>query len=113
MDTTMQIVSAFNLKGNAVSCEPFGHGRINSTYIIATDADKQYVLQLINKNVFKQPDKLMDNAAGVTEYLRKHSDGKYTTLRYMKDKEIGKQADFIVCSADYAQKQVYLRGTAL
>lgn len=86
----MQTVLAFKMKGNPVSCEIFGHGRINSTFIISTDSGRQYVLQMINRNVFKQPDKLMDNTAAVTEYLRKHSDGKYTTLRYMQDNETGK-----------------------
>ncbi len=89
MNNANQVISAFAFKGNLSSYEPFGHGRINSTYILDTDCGKRYVLQLINKNVFKQPDKLMGNAAAVTEYLRKNSDSKYTTLRYVKDKETG------------------------
>ena len=111
MDTT-KIISTFQLKGNAISCNPFGHGRINSTYIIDTDEGRQYVLQQINKNVFKQPDKLMDNAAGVTEYLRKHSDGKYTTLRFMKDVQTGKFYH-IDDAGEYWRMYEYVPGTGM
>jgi len=90
MDNVIQTALTFRTKGTPISWKNFGQGRINSTFIINTDTDQQYVLQLINKNVFQQPDKLMENTSAVTEYLRKHSDGKYTTLRYMQDKDTGK-----------------------
>lgn len=87
MDIMNQIVCAFKLEGNPTVCEPFGHGRINSTFIVDADDGGRYVLQQINKNVFKSPEKLMENAVAVTDYLRAHSDGTYTTLRYMRDKK--------------------------
>lgn len=89
MDNVTPVIDAFAVKGNLTTYAPFGHGRINSTYILDTDCNKRYVMQQINKNVFKNPDKLMGNAVAVTDYIRKHSDGKYTTLRYVRDKETG------------------------
>ena len=89
MNNVKQVIDAFSIKGNLTAYEPFGHGRINSTYILDTDCGKRYVMQQINKNVFKSPDKLMENAVAVTDYIRKHSDGKYTTLRYVRDKDTG------------------------
>ena len=46
---------AFSLDGTPISCEPFGHGHINNTFKICTDTGKEYVLQRINKYVFKTP----------------------------------------------------------
>ena len=46
---------AFSLDGTPISCEPFGHGHINNTFKICTDTGAEYVLQRINKYVFKNP----------------------------------------------------------
>ena len=64
------IVLSFQISGNPVTCEPFGHGHINSTYQITTDAGRAYVLQKINKFVFKNPPQLMENASRVTNFIR-------------------------------------------
>ena len=48
---------------------PFGEGHINDTYL-AVSAPYKYILQKINHNIFKDPYSLMDNVAGVTDYLR-------------------------------------------
>lgn len=61
---------AFQLKGEPVSCENFGHGHINSTFKINTSTGAEYILQRINKYVFKDPVRLMGNISAVTEYLR-------------------------------------------
>ena len=64
---------AFRTHGQPVSCIDFGHGHINSTFEISTDTGRLYVLQKINKYVFKDPVKLMANACAVTDYLRNRS----------------------------------------
>lgn len=64
-----KISAQFQLEGELVSCEPYGEGHINLTYLLITDKAK-YILQRINSNVFKNPERLMENIAGVTEYLR-------------------------------------------
>ncbi len=79
-------IYAFDFSGKPISCQELGKGRINSTYMIGTDAGKTYVLQLINKNVFKHPDKLMENASAVTNFLLERTLGDYTTLRYIPAK---------------------------
>ena len=61
---------AFQLNGEPVSCVACGHGHINSTVKIDTDTGAEYVLQRINKYVFKDPVRLMGNISAVTEYLR-------------------------------------------
>ena len=61
---------AFSMQGTPVSCERFGGGHINQTYLVVTDSGDKYVLQHINKHVFKNPPQLMENANGVTSFIR-------------------------------------------
>ena len=60
----------FQMDGEPVACEEFGHGHINSTYKITTDTGHEYVLQKINKYVFHNPVQLMANANAVTSFIR-------------------------------------------
>ena len=67
------IVKNFNAKGAFVSAVPYGSGHINETkYVVCKDGEMEYeyILQKINKNVFKRPDQLMENYAAVTGFLR-------------------------------------------
>ena len=65
------IVAAFEVEGKVVEYVPFGNGHINETKLVTMDNGVQYVLQRINKNVFKRPDLLMENYVGVTKFIRK------------------------------------------
>ena len=55
----------------------FGHGNINDTYLVSTDApapeDKHFVLQRINTQVFKQPRLIMQNMRVFTEHMRRRA----------------------------------------
>ncbi len=67
------IVSNFNVEGKIVSAEKYGSGHINETLLIKLAKDgteRPYILQRINKNVFKNPPELMENYVGVTAFLR-------------------------------------------
>ena len=64
------IAHSFRIFGDPVTCEPFGHGHINSTYKLTTDTGCSYVMQRINKFVFKNPPQLMENASRVTNFIR-------------------------------------------
>ena len=67
-------VENFDIEGNFVSAKPYGNGHINDTRIVLTKDQQgkphQYVLQKINKNVFKKPWELMENYVSVTEFVR-------------------------------------------
>ena len=65
------IVAAFEVEGKVKEYIPFGNGHINDTRLVTMDNGVQYVLQRINKNVFKRPDLLMENYVGVTKFIRK------------------------------------------
>lgn len=68
--TCPSVLAEFPLCGKPVSAEPTGCGHINRTYLVKTDAGKEYLLQSINTNVFPDVDRLMDNICLVTAHLR-------------------------------------------
>lgn len=67
------IAEQFDLKKNILSIEPFGNGHINDTFCITckTDSGKsRFLLQRINKLVFKNPPLVMENFYRVTEHIK-------------------------------------------
>ncbi len=74
---------AFQIDGNPVSCEELGHGNINCTLKVTTDTGAVYVLQKINKYVFRDPVRLMGNVGAVTEFLRKKVSDPRMALHYI------------------------------
>ena len=63
-------IKHFRTGGTPVSCNEFGHGHINSTYMVKTDDGHEYILQCINQYVFNNPKAVMENVGAVVEYLR-------------------------------------------
>ncbi len=74
---------AFRLNGQPVSCLCFGHGHINHTLKIVTDTGNEYILQRINKYVFKDPVKVMANASAVTNHIRARIDDPRLSLHFI------------------------------
>ena len=68
---TEQILKSFCLDAKPISCERYGCGHINVTYLVVTESGRRYILQKINNNIFKDVPGLMGNIAAVTKYLRK------------------------------------------
>ena len=76
-------INYFHVEGTPVECKVFGHGHINYTYKITTDTGHEYILQRINKNVFKDPESLMENVSAVSEFLRKRVDDPRSALHFI------------------------------
>ena len=74
------ILSRFQLIGAPLSCERYGFGHINETYLVVTDSGLRYILQRINDHVFPNVPQLQHNIAAVTAHLRKQTDEKYGVL---------------------------------
>ena len=66
-------IEQFALKGAVQSCERYGNGHINETYLV-TCPSARYILQKINTNVFKKPDELMQNIESVLRHQRSRVD---------------------------------------
>ena len=68
-----EAVRGFEIAGEFLNCEPWGHGHINDTYIMSFENQgiiSRYSLQHMNRSVFENPELLMNNILHVTEYLK-------------------------------------------
>ncbi|MCR5323842.1 MAG: aminoglycoside phosphotransferase family protein [Lachnospiraceae bacterium] len=68
-----EALEAFGLPGRIISCEKYGNGHINDTFLVITEkdgAEKRYILQRMNTDVFKDPEMLMRNVVLVTDFLK-------------------------------------------
>ena len=64
-------VKNFQLDGETILCRPFGKGHINETYLIVDDTARSYILQKINKNVFRDPLTVMKNIVAIIGHFTK------------------------------------------
>ena len=67
------IVFNFKVSGEFLSCEKYGNGHINETYLVKLRENgtiKKYILQKINNHIFKDVDSLMNNIVFVTTYIQ-------------------------------------------
>ena len=78
-----KLTCAFQLDGTPISCEDYGHGHINSTFKVSTDTGAEYILQKINKYVFRNPIRLMSNVSAVTDYLRARVDDPRMAMHFI------------------------------
>ena len=84
-----QIFEKFNIDGDIIDIDYFSNGLINTSCKITTLANgktKEYVLQKINKNVFKNPEDVMDNISKVTTHIKKkiNEKGESSARRVLK-----------------------------
>lgn len=69
----IEVCRHFNISGEFHSYKVFTDGHINTTYLavfVNRGRFHKYLVQGINVHVFKNPQELMENVVGVTEYLR-------------------------------------------
>lgn len=70
----VQIAEKFQIDGMIEQIKPYGNGHINDTYLLTCHSNakqKNYILQRMNHEVFKDPKGLMENIIGVTTFLQK------------------------------------------
>lgn len=71
---TEEALQAFGFPGKLISCEIYGSGHINDTFLVRCEqsgVETRYILQRMNTSIFKNPAELMENIEGVTSFLRK------------------------------------------
>ena len=66
-------LSHFQIKGEVKSCEHYGSGHINDTFLIK--AERDYILQRMNTNIFKNAKELWPNEETYT------ADGPHSDVR--------------------------------
>lgn len=65
------VLAAYNLIGQGVKLTPFGSGLINHTWKVE-DMGKEYILQRINNEVFKQPGDIENNIKKIGTHLQEN-----------------------------------------
>jgi len=108
-----KISSAFNIEGNFLSCRPYGSGHINDTFLIEfTGLKKRFIFQRINRYVFKEPEKLMENISRVLEHLAKfkESSDERSCLNLIHTK--GNKNFYIDENGDYWRCYIFIEGAA-
>lgn len=73
--TIREICASFCIGGTYVGCKELSTGNINNTFLVDYVRDgeeKKYIVQRINKTVFKNPELVMSNIINVTHYVRKN-----------------------------------------
>lgn len=96
MDNINSIVNLFQFDGQFLSAEPYGMGHINDTYAVTVstgdNSTRRYILQRMNKNIFKNVPELMSNVQLVTDYLadivaKEGGDSEREVLTLIKTKD--------------------------
>ncbi len=64
------ILNAFGLEPGEYQCDRITTGHINFTYKLT--GAKSFILQRINKNVFRQPERVANNIRMAADYLSRH-----------------------------------------
>ena len=71
---TKEAIDNMAYAGKMAECCRYGHGHINDTFYVRTEdggEEHAYILQRMNRDVFKDPVSLMRNIKGVTSFLRR------------------------------------------
>lgn len=84
----MNICRQFRLKGNVLSCQPYGSGHINATFWVHTD-QANYILQRVNRHIFRDVPALMRNIQQVTAFLARRDPDPRHSLRLVPTLEGG------------------------
>ncbi len=87
------IIYRFRLEGSPLTCEPYGCGHINHTFLVRTDTGRRYILQMLNGGVFPDPEGLMENVIAITRHIAKKCDDPRGSLRLNPTVEGGLYAE--------------------
>jgi hypothetical protein len=68
-----ELFSCFDLPGEFASAEPYGAGHIHQTFRLRTSmrSDPGYILQCVNRHIFPDVPRLMENITRVTGHMRR------------------------------------------
>lgn len=72
-ENLVAIANQFARLGKVTGVKAFGSGNINDTFLVTLDSleEKNFILQRINTQVFRQPQLIMQNMCTFTEHVRK------------------------------------------
>ena len=107
-ENLFEVLRAFRLDAKPVSCEPYGCGHINVTYLAVMESSRRYILQKINNNTFRDVAGLMENITAVTEFLRTKTDDPRSVLTLVKTHD---SASYLHAQDAYWRVYEFVEGT--
>ena len=69
-----QILNSFQLDTPVASCERYGCGHVNETYLVVSESGRRYILQKISTRAFHDVPALMQNIISVTQFLKEKTE---------------------------------------
>ncbi len=81
------VLEQFRLDAPAVSCERYGCGHINETYLVVTESGRRYILQKISNRAFPDVAGLQENIAAVTRFLHSRNSDPNSALTLIETHE--------------------------
>ena len=70
----MDLLKNFKLDSPATSCERYGCGHVNETYLVVSESGRRYILQKISTRAFHDVPALMQNIISVTQFLKEKTE---------------------------------------
>jgi len=70
----MDLLKNFKLDAPAASCERYGCGHVNETYLVVSESGRRYILQKISTRAFHDVPALMQNIISVTQFLKEKTE---------------------------------------
>ena len=70
---SVEALDMFVISGNTTGCIPYGNGHINNTFLVTAlsgKTEQKYILQKVNRNVFRHPDQVVANIEKVIAHLK-------------------------------------------
>ncbi len=112
-----EVISAYGFDKSKVDVVEYGDGHINSTFKVVVENDgtiEKYILQKINTNAFKEPEKVMFNIEAITKYLKKQilsnaGDEKRETLNLVLTSE--NKSFYVDSKKQYWRMFLYIEDT--
>ena len=110
-----EAINNFEYEGELLSWQPYGRGHIKDTNLLVFRIGKmgtlKAILQRMNKEIFTNPEELMENVVGVTSYLRERiaengGDPYRETLNLIPAKD-GKQY-FVDSQGEYWRSYIFI-----
>lgn len=83
-DKLIAVLRSFRLDAEPVSCEPYGCGHINGSFLVATASGRRYILQKINHQTFRNVAELMENITAITDFLWKKAEDPRSVMTIVK-----------------------------
>jgi len=107
------LVKHFTFEGAFLDAIPFGTGHINGTYAarfqLPDGTIRRYILQQVNTQIFKAPEKVMHNIQKVTSHLRRKI-GRQERAVIMLIPTTNGETFYVTSSGEFWRAEVFIEG---